>query len=201
MLEWSQTDLGQRSGLSQTAITNLESGRYRPTLKTLEMIVSAFRRAGVEITDEGVRFHSPTVQIIKDPDFEIQSHEFVYNACVNEGIREILFFYPNPTLMSPDHYKRTQKHIQAMDKLGVSRRVIVSDRRTANELPGNVVCYRSVPDAYVMDTSPFYVLGPYTGSFLYDLRQVVIIRHQSLADTHRRTFAFLWDHGKEVSAL
>lgn len=198
LLEWSQTDLGEYSGLSQTAITNLESGRYRPTLKTLDAIKAALEKGGVEFIDDGVRFTSPTIKIIKEPDFEAKMQDFVYECCVNQSIKEIVFFGLNPTLMPEDHYKRTLHHIDRMAKLGVVTRAIVSDQRKSDELPGPVGSYRAIPDTYMCDASPYFVFGAYVCSILYDARQTLIVRNENLALAHRKTFDFLWYHGKEV---
>lgn len=56
LLEWTQADLSEKSGVSASAITHIEKGKQEPTIQTLDKIEKAFVLAGVEImADGGVR--------------------------------------------------------------------------------------------------------------------------------------------------
>lgn len=196
LLEWSQADLGERAGLSKTAITNIESGRFRPTSKSLGAIRGACEMAGVEFIEGGVKFGSPMIQIIKGVEFGQRMRNFKFETCCNQGIKELLYSGLNPTLMSPDEFHETELHMKRVSDEGIKTRMIVSDKRKPIELPGPLEWYRALPDQYVIDTSPFFIMGPYIGMMLYDIREVVIVLNENQANYQRKIFEYLWDHAK-----
>lgn len=48
LLGWSQKDLADRAGLSQTGIARIENGSHKPNSATIEKIAAAFDRADIE---------------------------------------------------------------------------------------------------------------------------------------------------------
>ena len=48
LLGWSQHDLAQKSGLSQTGIARIENGTNKPNSKTVSKILSTFEGANIE---------------------------------------------------------------------------------------------------------------------------------------------------------
>jgi len=52
LLDWSQSDLADRAGLSQTGIARIENGTNQPNSKTIDKILSAFERADIEFLGE-----------------------------------------------------------------------------------------------------------------------------------------------------
>jgi transcriptional regulator with XRE-family HTH domain len=48
LLDWSQSDLADRAGLSQTGIARIENGTNQPNSQTLSKIVAAFEKADIE---------------------------------------------------------------------------------------------------------------------------------------------------------
>ena len=58
LLDWSQLDLVERSGVTQKTITDFERGSTRPYRRTLDAIVAAFEAAGIEFINRGVRMRA-----------------------------------------------------------------------------------------------------------------------------------------------
>jgi DNA-binding XRE family transcriptional regulator len=63
-LNWTVRDLAEAAGIHRNTVTNIEVGRYGGDPKTLEVIESTLRAAGVEFIDEngggpGVRLRKP----------------------------------------------------------------------------------------------------------------------------------------------
>jgi transcriptional regulator with XRE-family HTH domain len=56
LLDWSQSNLVERSGVTQKTITDFERGvTTRPYRRTIEAIVATFEAAGIEFINRGVR--------------------------------------------------------------------------------------------------------------------------------------------------
>ena len=52
MLDWSQTELAQRSNLSESTIRDFEKGRRVPSVNNLAAVRRAFEDAGLVVIDE-----------------------------------------------------------------------------------------------------------------------------------------------------
>ena len=64
ILDWPQTELAQRSNLSESTIRDFEKGRRVPSVNNLAAVQRAFEAAGVEFIPEngggaGVRLRDP----------------------------------------------------------------------------------------------------------------------------------------------
>jgi transcriptional regulator with XRE-family HTH domain len=53
LLNWSQTDLVDRSGITKKTIADFERGATSPRRQTLAKLVSALEAAGIEFLDGG----------------------------------------------------------------------------------------------------------------------------------------------------
>jgi DNA-binding XRE family transcriptional regulator len=51
-LNWTVRDLAEAAGVHRNTVSNIEVGRYGGDPKTLELIETTFRGAGVEFIDE-----------------------------------------------------------------------------------------------------------------------------------------------------
>ena len=67
LLDWTQQDLSEASGLSKTAINNFEKGHSDIKNESLRAIRMAFESADIEFLENGVRRRSDTVRILKGP--------------------------------------------------------------------------------------------------------------------------------------
>lgn len=197
LLEWSQDELGERAGLSKTAITNIESGRYRPKSESLMSIKNACELAGVEFIEGGVKFSLSKIHTIKNPNFEQKMRDFIYETCKNQNIRHIDFFGINPRALPPDQAQLAREHIERMGKLGVTSRVIISDKIDPKDFLHSLNV-RTMPDQYHVHTSPLFVFGTYTGMILYDVQEVVIIINKNQALFQKQLFEFVWAHSKPL---
>lgn len=52
LLDWSQQELAERSGITASSIANLERGRHVPTAQTLATLRACFEAAGVTFSLE-----------------------------------------------------------------------------------------------------------------------------------------------------
>ncbi len=64
LLDWSQQELAENSGVGTVAIHQLESGTSRPRRATLDVVKRALEKAGVEFINQngggpGVRLRHP----------------------------------------------------------------------------------------------------------------------------------------------
>ena len=55
LLDWTQSDLVEHSGVTQKTITDFERGLTRPYQRTLTALIATFEAAGIEFINRGVR--------------------------------------------------------------------------------------------------------------------------------------------------
>lgn len=58
LLDWSQFDLVEHSGVSAKSITDYERGLTKPYGRTLTALKAAFEAAGIEFINRGVRLRT-----------------------------------------------------------------------------------------------------------------------------------------------
>ncbi len=86
LLNWSQSDLAERAGLSQTGIARIESGVNQPNLQTMERIETALRLAGIDFMgDHGVDRRSNTLLTLSGQSGLRQLYDDIYMALKYEG--------------------------------------------------------------------------------------------------------------------
>ena len=66
LIGWSQKDLADHSGLSQTGIARIENGTNQPNSSTITRITAAFDQADIEfIGESGVRKRTGEIRTLK----------------------------------------------------------------------------------------------------------------------------------------
>ena len=55
LLNWTQSDLKERSGIAKKTIVDFERGTTKPYKRTLTAIIATFEAAGIEFINRGVR--------------------------------------------------------------------------------------------------------------------------------------------------
>jgi transcriptional regulator with XRE-family HTH domain len=58
LLNWTQSELVEQSGVSKKTIVDFERGSTRPYGRTLAAIAAAFEAAGIEFINRGVRMRA-----------------------------------------------------------------------------------------------------------------------------------------------
>lgn len=86
LLNWSQSDLAERTGLSQTGIARIESGVSQANLNTMDRIFRSFDEAGIEfIADRGVERRVSDIQVLRGEIGFISFMDDVYHVLQGGG--------------------------------------------------------------------------------------------------------------------
>lgn len=124
LLDWSQQDLAEHAGLSQTGIARIENGTNKPNSKTLNKISTAFDRADIEfIGESGLRKRTGEVKTISGDDAMSEFLDDVYFTSVKYGTTE------NPTQV----FLSNVVHQNWVDWMGDERWKEHTDRMTRDK--------------------------------------------------------------------
>ena len=201
LIGWSQGDLADHAGLSQTGIARIENGTNQPNSSTIEKIKKAFDHADIEfIGDNGVKRKKGEVKVYKGADGFSFFLDDVYNTAIQNGTIE------NPTQiylsnvvhnnwvkwMGPEKWEH---HVDRMikDKEIMDVRIIVKEGDSffpAKEYSQ----YKWMPQEIFSDKS-FYSYHDRLAflNFKEDDVEIMIMRHPEFAQGYRNLFLIAWD--------
>src|ERR1700753_2604127 len=91
LLNWSQTDLAEASGIAVSSIKNVENSITTARKETMDDIQSAFEKAGVEfLPGSGVRLSTESITVLKGSDALNVFFDDVYHSLNKNGGGEVL---------------------------------------------------------------------------------------------------------------
>ena len=196
LLGWSQSDLADHAGLSQTGIARIENGTHQPNTATMAKIDAAFDRADIEfLGDTGLRQRTGEVKTYRGQDGFRDFMDDVYETCRDQG-GEVCLFNTQPSLwhkyLGEDWYKMHSKRMaEISDKIKV--RIAIQEGDDSFILP--IAEYRWIPKDKWKDKM-FYAYGPKLGllSFKNDDIEILVINEAEFADSFRVLYEMAWEN-------
>ena len=193
ILNWSQQDLAQRTGISATSIGAIENGQTTPRESTLSTIRKTLENGGIEFIGlEGIRKKSADIQILKGIEgFHTFSFD-VYETIKTDG-REVLQAYVDDTKFADWLGEEAYPHVQRMETLKNKRFKILQKEGDAYFPAKNYAEYRWIPAKQFLAV-PFIVYGEKLAVVLFEPEPTIIVNTFPLvAEAYRLQFESLWD--------
>lgn len=197
LLGWSQGDLAEKAGLSQTGIARIENGTNQPNSKTLEKINTAFESADIEFLGEsGLRKKTGEVKVLRGQEGFRAFMDDVYEKTKAIG-GEITLFNGIPDyfykFLGKEWYAAHAKRMEEI-KDHFTFRIIVKEGEhlfIANDFAE----YRWFPNELFHEQT-FYAYGNCLAfmSFKEDNVEIRILPQAEFADSFRVLFNIAWDH-------
>lgn len=196
LLGWSQSDLADYAGLSQTGIARIENGTNKPNSRTLDKITTAFDRADIEFIGEtGVRKRMGEIQTLHGTEGLKSFLDDLYIYAQKNGGE---FCLHNA---DPDNWYKWlgqewfDMHSKRMAELGGT----IAFKITCAEGMENLISskfaeYRWFPEDKFSDQS-IYAYGN-TLAFVHfkeETLQIDILRNKEFTDAFQVLFDIAWD--------
>ena len=186
LLNWSQSDLAERAGLSQTGIARIESGVNQPNVQTMEKIAQTFDNAGIEFLRNGVIKSDDNIRTIVGEDCYIELLLDVSRTLRDHPEKELLIWFANDR-MSPPPVNDLYRQIRAS---GIKMRQIIEEGNHYR-LGGNNE-YREFPSRYFINVVKLSYGNKYAILNGKETR-VTIQKDEIAAASQKALFNFLWD--------
>lgn len=186
LLNWSQKDLAERSGISDISILNYENEKRTPHAGTLEKILRAFELEGIVFTANGVELKEDTVTVIEGEGWYLNLLDDVYLSLLDKKDSELLFICSDDRASPPEVNNRMRK----MRNAGVRMRQLVEEGNTY--LMGPLKEYRYVPKER-FNNYVSLVYGDKVAVCTGHNSKAVVFRDEALANTWRNIFNVMWD--------
>lgn len=205
ILNWSQQDLAQRTGISATSIGSIENGQTTPRESTLSTIRKTLENGGIEFIGlDGVRLRTGDVRIFQGREGFWDFYEDIY-ATAKETPGEILVSNADERLfekwIDPDNFI---EHVNRMrNTKGVSYKILVKEGDTHLLATPDYAEYRWMPKDQFSSAVPFYVYGKKLAILLFGGEPtVILLKYPAVAEAYRNQFLGMWKNSSipQVSA-
>jgi len=196
LLDWSQSDLADHAGLSQTGIARIENGTNKPNSRTIEKIKTAFDHGDIEfLGDTGVRKRTGEIKTLRgQPGFRAFMDDVYFTAkekgsliCLHNAKPQNWYKW-----MGEKEYKA---HAERMGKLTNDFEVrITAQEGDENLIASSFAEYRWIPKEFFNEQS-FYSYGDKLAFIIFedDNVQISILEKREFAEAFRILFNLAWN--------
>jgi transcriptional regulator with XRE-family HTH domain len=197
MLDWKQSELAIKTGLSLPSINAIERMNSSPRLSTLILIQNVLQGAGIEfIGTTGVELHSEifAMKEFKGPDFMKKLNDDLF-FCMRHYEDEVLMFGVDDRMWEKHVPDQTLRHYEYQKQTGFKERMLF---RYGDDflLSNTEACRWTLPET--IGVVPYYVYKDRVAMIMWDKKRVILIRSQDIADSYRAQYEFLWAQSKPI---
>ncbi|MDD3287583.1 MAG: helix-turn-helix transcriptional regulator [Alphaproteobacteria bacterium] len=196
ILDWSQGDLAERTGLGVTTIRNFEDG-FVPRGKTAEIIRAVFENGGVEFTErEGVRRCVDEIKILYEPNSCREFFNDIMQTIRADGA-EILACVSSYEVFTKSCDIAEKDGIERLKKLSNFAKIKCLVPNTENKEPALPMVEFRQTNLEPVGPSQYYVYGnkyALVMSHGRDYYRFVVLQSPSLAYSFRTHFLTLWNN-------
>jgi len=195
LLDWSQSDLADHSGLSQTGVARIENGTNKPNLNTIEKIETAFELADIEfLGTTGVRKKTSEVKTLEGKEGFRRFMDDVYQTAKTTG-GDICLFNGKPSLFYKwldeswyeEHSERMSK-----EKDNFNLRIIIEEEDKL-QIASDFAEYRWFPKE-LFNERTLYAYGNKIAFMIFEDNNILIrmIENKEFAESFKVLFDIAW---------
>jgi transcriptional regulator with XRE-family HTH domain len=192
ILNWSQQDLAQRTGISATSIGSIENGQTSPRESTLQTIRKTLESAGIEfIGMDGVRTKNADIRVFSGTRGFMDFYDDVYETLRAEpGIVYVSNVDENDFLKFGT--ENLNLHFERIKKLeSVKYKILIKEGDT-NFVASEYAEYKWMPKTQ-FGSVPFYIYGSKIGIMLLKSdATVIVMSHPAIAEAFKIQFEANW---------
>jgi len=198
LLNWNQSELSKRTGISTTSIGNIEAGNTQARESTLKVIKQAFENAGIEfIGTEGMRLRNDNIYSIEGDDALDQLLDDIYSVLSSSGGEVLGFGVEEKTDITPTEHKKITDYLNKLRAANISERLIIREGDINILAPEKY--YKSIPKEY-FSPHPFYIYGDKIALINWGTpTKIFIINSPLFSGTFTKAFNFLWDNAQSLN--
>lgn len=198
ILNWSQADLAERTGISATSIGSIENGVSTPRANTLITIQKAFEEAGIEFLGlDGVKLRSGNVRVFRGRTGLVEFYDDVYERLQNfEGDVLVSNVDERAFVKALGDYADVHiERIRALNK--IKYKILIREGDTY--LPGSSYAdYRWMPKE-LFASVPFYVYDDKLAIMLFDAEiTVIVMDYPAISAAYKTQFADMWSRSRKI---
>lgn len=126
ILNWSQSDLAERTGISATSIGSIENGQTSPRASTMTQIRRAFESSGIEfLPGSGIRLKNESIEILEGPDSIDDLLDDIYGTLSTTGGEVMIYGLEEKTDPGTEEHRKIKKHLDRILAANITERIIL----------------------------------------------------------------------------
>src|SRR3989339_2194432 len=194
ILNWSQSDLAERTGISATSIGSIEKGQSQPRESTLQAIQKAFEASGIEfLGKDGVRIKTGEVRVFTGRSGYLEFFEDIYDTLDREG-GTVYVSNVDERKFVKWHGDMGDYHLEKMSglKQKVNYKILIQEGDTY--FPASDYSEYKWISREHFTTVPFYVYGKKLGIILFENEPtIILLDYPAVAQAYRLQFSAMWE--------
>ncbi len=193
MLDWSQKDLAEHSGVSDATIKLIETARINSTPETRQTIQEALEKGGLEfLPQNGVRMRDDLLTVLEKRDEDdnvfLRLLDDIYYT-MRRGYGEVLWSFVDDSISPPELLEKEN----LIRQTGCPMRSLV--RYGDKNLIYPIEEYRYLPKGFYIN-NPSVIYGDKFALFANEDSKAIIINNATIADVKRIEFEIIWTYGE-----
>ncbi len=199
MLDWSQQDLADASGVSKDTVKNYELSHNKPNTQTLSRIVSTLELSGIEFIGDGIRLNRKEIQMLEGKQGLKSFFDLVYEACVKNPALTIKVANADERLFVHWMGEHDLPHRSRMAELG-PRQIQALVKEGAPDIVGSDYAQYKSLDKDKFGQIGIYIFGERTGLMqMTDTEcKITLIDNPLLSETMSKFFDLVWLSAKPL---
>lgn len=199
LLNITQGELAETSGLSAQAVGGFESGTAEPRAATLRTLRETLERAGVEFgPDDGVKRRTDAMLVWKGKDANRRMLEDIFRTLKDTGGEVLIAGLKEVTPDRADDYAFLKWHLDRLQAHGITERILISEDDPNLVAPAH--WYRQLPQEY-FSAATYQLYGDKLAMIAWgDEQRIILIENRLFARAFAKLFNFAWDHARPVES-
>lgn len=197
ILNWSQNDLAERTGISATSIGSIEKGQSQPRESTIASIQKAFEDGGIEfIGREGVRVKSGEITTYTGQAGFWDFYDDLYNTLAKTP-SEVLVNNVDERLFVKWLGDKREEHVKRMKEIkGVTYKILIKEGDTF--FPADEYAeYRWISKQF-FSSVPFYLYPDKLAMMLLEeTPTIIVLDYPAIAAAYRTQFEAIWAQARK----
>lgn len=192
LLNWSQPDLAERSGITVNPIISFEKDRdAKPAARTMRRIVHAFDLAGIAFTEnEGVEWRNNLITVLEGENAVIDMMDDIYHTLKDKGGEVLIAGLSEPVEEDEALTEFVHAHLKRLQAANITEKILVEEGEA--NLLAPIDWHRSLAEED-FSTAPHHLYGDKLAIISWEPQQrVTILQDPLMAQTFRAMFYALW---------
>ena len=197
LLEWTQDDLSNASGVSKDMISKIEGGKSAGSLKSIQAIEGAFTTGSIEFGDnDSVKRSSAQIHVLKGQKGFLEFYDEVFKEVQKTGAHSVYVSNVDERQFVEWQGDQLKEHSARMRELGTQYKILIQHGDTY--FPASDYAeYRWMPEGMFYSV-PFYVYGKKVAMLIFDDEaRIYILNEPELSKSHKAQFESLWQQSTE----
>lgn len=197
ILDWTQQDLADASGLSKTAINNFEKGHSDIKMESLRAIRVAFESAEIEFIDDcGLQRSNEQATVLKGPHAVDIILDDIHHKLKTKG-GELLGLNISDRTTEHTPPQKLLEHLGLIKETACTQRIICN--KDARSILSPVEHCRWLPEGMEAFTPPTFVYPGSVAIEIWGQSRWLLVKSKDAAQAEKQRFETLWTKSAQPS--